>query len=194
MDNLSILNEARVLADMCLVGYVDMCPFSILIPSTSPSTLLFHPFSPLFTQFHHHISPQVCSDCHLRQRYLYSTDACVVCKVDNPKVIVPTPLDSSKEAYNDFEVWDNDMGSAYLYHDESNMFFPKAFFQKFVACLFEENCGKCGWKAKNSDAGAASGTSNNSNSSSSGEPTNFDQVRCQAKGWHTIHYTLYSTQ
>ncbi|GMI26676.1 hypothetical protein TrRE_jg11215, partial [Triparma retinervis] len=117
---------------------------------------------------------EVCSDCHLRQRYLYSTDACVVCKVDNPKVIVPTPLDSSRTAYDEFQVWDNDMGSAYTYHEDSSMFFPKAFFDNFVKSLFEENCGICTWKAKNSDAQAASKGAA-SNDRNSNEPTNYDQ-------------------
>ena len=132
------------------------------------------PYTQLTSQ--HTTSQQVCSDCHLRQRYLYSTDACVVCKVDNPKVIVPTPLDSSQTAYDEFQVWDNDMGSAYTYHEDSSMFFPKAFFDNFVKSLFEENCGICTWKAKNSDAQAASKGAA-SNDRNSAQPTNYDQVR-----------------
>ena len=112
----------------------------------------------------------ICSKCHLRLRFLHSDQTCPVCKGDLPQVIVPSARDasSSKTSFEDFQLWGEDLGESYLFHDESSMFFPKDFFKSQVEPLFSLSCQVKGCsyvpppfeKEKKNEAAASSSGSN----------------------------------
>ncbi|TDH66044.1 hypothetical protein CCR75_007125 [Bremia lactucae] len=82
-----------------------------------------------------------CSICALRLRQLLGQTACVVCKTDMPRVICVIHEDASFESFQD---WGDNIGPAYVYDEQSAMFFFKENYMQHIRKLRDPICPKCG--------------------------------------------------
>ncbi|GMH89499.1 hypothetical protein TrST_g11339 [Triparma strigata] len=117
------------MSSMCIL----CCETLVSLPPSLPSSPL--PLKTSLPCSHDNI----CSTCHLRLRYLHKDYKCPQCKITNEKIIVNTTADPDT-TYGDYTVWGNDLGAEYYWHDDSSMFFPKAYFHAVVSDLFSLRC------------------------------------------------------
>jgi len=99
---------------MCLL----CCESITSLPASLPSSSL--PLGTCLPCSHDNI----CGNCHLRLRYLHKDFKCPQCKVENERVVVG----GTGCVYEDFAVWGDDLGAEFFWHEESRMFWPKAYF------------------------------------------------------------------
>lgn len=78
---------------------------------------------------------EICGLCHLRIRYLHEDKNCPICKTPNEQVVV-----GGDKPFEEYNIWGDDLGSDFVYHDLSGMFFPKDYFHSSVRKLFRYDC------------------------------------------------------
>jgi len=83
---------------------------------------------------------EICSICILRIRVLHANLSCPICKDTNDTVIVPT-ADSPNTAFNQFQVWGDEIGPEYSFDVTSRMFLPTTYETRHIAPLFSLRCG-----------------------------------------------------
>jgi hypothetical protein len=80
----------------------------------------------------------VCSLCYLRLRWLMAEHSCVLCKSPMDQMMVAEK--DKLMPFGQYEIWGDNAGAAYVFHDIARMFLPKAYHDDFVKDLQKPCC------------------------------------------------------
>lgn len=123
-------------------------------------------------RYHRAISPcghnDICALCHLRLRRLHGDKRCPICKADNLTLVIDADdADGSHKAFEDYEIWGNELGSNYTFQEDLGMFFPVRYYKESVLPLFSLQCGVGNCQFMNAEDTFVPATTTGVNASSS---------------------------
>ena len=146
------------------------------------------------TPCHH---DEICGLCHLRLRYLHNDSKCPICKSSNEKIVVDMKASASATTkqsqpsskvmfFEDYPIWGDDLGTAFIYNDSVGMFFPKKYFETVVQPLFGYHClvKNCPQSTSTHDAMAMATAAATSTKSS--VPTSLSQLQDHLRTVHRL--------
>ncbi|GKY90506.1 hypothetical protein MPSEU_000024300 [Mayamaea pseudoterrestris] len=85
---------------------------------------------------------EICPVCVLRLRFLHHDNKCPICKAEHEQVIVDAQ-DSSK-AFDEYQIWGNELGNDFVYKPNVGMFFPVDYLHKEIQPLLRFPCNHRG--------------------------------------------------
>ena len=107
----------------------------------------------------------ICGVCHLRLRHLHNDKNCPICKATNETIIVDDAADTKR--FDDYPLWGNELGAAYVFRESVGMFFPATYYQTDILPLFGYPCTKCDY-----DPAMDLKSSNSNDENDGAEPSN----------------------